>query len=155
MFLSFTTKQSYKIILFEDYIRQFSGKCFPCSWNESFLILVKALKMLLHKVFIWFVNVIFSSIVISRSFTLGESHISISVCNASLWCKQDDLLSGGPRFAATSKMERFVIIVNSFQPLTIITKRSILDVAADLDPPLLLLSTICVISRILTKAIVF
>ena len=35
-------------------------------------------------------------------------------------------------------MERFVIIVNGFQPLTIITKRSILDVAAALDPPLVL-----------------
>ena len=43
---------------------------------------------------------------------------------------------GGSRAAATSKMERFVIIVNSFQPLTIITKRSILDVAAVLNPPL-------------------
>ena len=31
-------------------------------------------------------------------------------------------------------MERFVIIVNVFQLLTIITKRSILDVAAALDP---------------------
>ena len=29
-----------------------------------------------------------------------------------------------------------MIIVNGFQPLTIITKRSILDVAAVLDPPL-------------------
>ena len=36
---------------------------------------------------------------------------------------------GGSRAAATSKMERFVII-------TIITKRSILIVAAALDPPL-------------------
>ena len=43
---------------------------------------------------------------------------------------------GGPRTAATSKMERFGIIVNSFQPLTIITKRSILEVKAVLDPPL-------------------
>ena len=34
---------------------------------------------------------------------------------------------GGSRALATSKMERFVIIVNSFQLLTIITKRSILD----------------------------
>ena len=34
-------------------------------------------------------------------------------------------------------MERFVIIVNGFQPLTIITKRSILGVAVVLDPPLL------------------
>ena len=43
---------------------------------------------------------------------------------------------GGSRTAATSKMERFVIIVNGFQPLTIITKSSTLDVAAVLDPPL-------------------
>ena len=45
-------------------------------------------------------------------------------------------IRGVSRAAATSKMERFVIIVNDFQPLTIITKRSILDVAAALDPPL-------------------
>ena len=45
-------------------------------------------------------------------------------------------IKGGSRAAATAKMERFVITVNGFQPLTIITKRSILDVAAALDPPL-------------------
>ena len=44
---------------------------------------------------------------------------------------------GGPKAAATSKMECFVIIVNGWKPLTIITKRSILDVAAALDPPLM------------------
>ena len=33
-------------------------------------------------------------------------------------------------------MERFVIIVNGFQPLTIITKRLILDDATAPDPPL-------------------
>ena len=33
-------------------------------------------------------------------------------------------------------MESFVIIVNGWKPLTIITKRPILDVAAALDPPL-------------------
>ena len=33
-------------------------------------------------------------------------------------------------------MECFVIIINGFQPLTIITKRCIWDVAAALDPPL-------------------
>ena len=33
-------------------------------------------------------------------------------------------------------MELFVIIVNGFQPLTIITKSSILDVAAVPDPPM-------------------
>ena len=43
---------------------------------------------------------------------------------------------GGSRTAATSKIERFVIIANGFKPLIIITKRSILDVAAVLDPPL-------------------
>ena len=43
---------------------------------------------------------------------------------------------GGSRTVATSKMERFVIIVNGFQTLAIITKRSNLNVAAVLDPPL-------------------
>ena len=43
---------------------------------------------------------------------------------------------GGSRTAATSKIERFVIIVNGWKTLTIITKRSILDVTALLDPPL-------------------
>ena len=43
---------------------------------------------------------------------------------------------GGSRAAATSKMERFVIIVNDWKPLIITTKRSILDVVAALDLPL-------------------
>ena len=43
---------------------------------------------------------------------------------------------GGSRAAATSKMERFVIIVNGFKLLTIITNRSILDVVETVDPPL-------------------
>ena len=43
---------------------------------------------------------------------------------------------GGSRTAATAKMERFVVIVNVWKPLTIFTKRSILNVAADLDPRL-------------------
>ena len=38
--------------------------------------------------------------------------------------------------AATSKMEHFVIIINDWKPLSIITKRSILDAAAALDPSL-------------------
>ena len=33
-------------------------------------------------------------------------------------------------------MGRFVIIVNGWKPLTITTKRSILDATAVLDPPL-------------------
>ena len=50
-------------------------------------------------------------------------------------------IRGGSRAGATSKMECFVIIVNGFQPLTIITKRFTLDVAAALDPLLKLLLT--------------
>ena len=42
----------------------------------------------------------------------------------------------GSRTAATAKMELFVIIVNDWNPLTIITKSSILAVAAVLDPSL-------------------
>ena len=41
---------------------------------------------------------------------------------------------GGYRIAATSKIECFVIILNGFQPLTIIAKHTILDVAVALDP---------------------
>ena len=41
---------------------------------------------------------------------------------------------GGSRTAATFKVELFVIIVNRWKPLTIITKSSTLDVAAVLDP---------------------
>ena len=43
---------------------------------------------------------------------------------------------GRSRAAATSKMECFVIIVNGWNPLTIIKKHSILDGAAALDPSL-------------------
>ena len=50
------------------------------------------------------------------------------------------LYRGGFRPVATSKMKLFVIIVNGFQPLAIITKCSILDVAAVLDSPLLYIS---------------
>ena len=43
---------------------------------------------------------------------------------------------GGFRTPASSKRKRFVIIANGWKPLTIVTKRSILDVAASLHPPL-------------------
>ena len=48
-------------------------------------------------------------------------------------------IRGGSRAAATSKMERFVILVNGWKPLTIITKHSLLDIAAALDPPLFII----------------
>ena len=44
---------------------------------------------------------------------------------------------GGSRTAGTSKMVRFLIMVNGWKPLTFITKRSILDGAAALDLPLI------------------
>ena len=56
----------------------------------------------------------------------------------------EELSKGGSRAAATSKMERFVTLVNGFQPLTIITKRSILEAAAALDPYFTLLHFILV-----------
>ena len=43
----------------------------------------------------------------------------------------------GSRAAAASKMECFLIIVNGWKPLTIITKHPILDAAAAVDPPLI------------------
>ena len=75
----------------------------------------------------------------TRMYTVLKSLISIFVFTMNIEaCSSHETLSrGGSRTAATSKMEHFVIIVNGFQPLIIITKNSILDVATVLDPPLL------------------
>ena len=51
---------------------------------------------------------------------------------------QSYLIRGGS--AAKSKVEIFVIVINGFRPLAIITKSSTFDVAAVLDPPLLMLN---------------
>ena len=51
------------------------------------------------------------------------------------------IIRSGSRTAATTKMELFVIIVNDWKPLTIIRKCSIFDVAAGLDPPLIIISS--------------
>ena len=48
-----------------------------------------------------------------------------------------DINRGGSGTAATSKMKCFVIIVDGFQPLIIITKHSNLEVEAALDPSLI------------------
>ena len=45
-------------------------------------------------------------------------------------------IRGRSRTAAMSKVELFMVIVNGWKPLTIITKRSTLDIVAVLDPPL-------------------
>ena len=52
-----------------------------------------------------------------------------------IWSNRFEI-RGGSKTAATFKMDLFVIIANGWKPLTIITKCSILDVAAVLDPPL-------------------
>ena len=52
-------------------------------------------------------------------------------------CSRYEIIRGGSRTATVSKMERF-LIVNDFQPLNIITKHSISDVAAVVDPPLII-----------------
>ena len=49
-------------------------------------------------------------------------------------------IRGGSSTAATSKMGRFVIIVNGWKPLTIISKGPILEVAPVLDSPLVVLT---------------
>ena len=51
------------------------------------------------------------------------------------WLVMAYISRGGSRTAATFKMECFGIIVNGWKSLTIVTKRSIFDVAAVLDPP--------------------
>ena len=59
---------------------------------------------------------------------------------------------GGSRATVSSKMERFVILFNGFQPLTIITKRSILEVVTALGRMLWLeISTSNKIPEILIK----
>ena len=49
---------------------------------------------------------------------------------------KDAVPRGGSRTAAPSKIELFVIIVNGWKPLSIISKCYILDAAAVLDPSL-------------------
>ena len=59
------------------------------------------------------------------------------------------IFRGGSRTSATSKIERFVIIVNGWKLLTIITKRSILNVAEVLDSPQILCHCFSFFIRIL------
>ena len=67
----------------------------------------------------------------NASLCLGHIAFRITVSVLETICR------GGSRAAATSRMERFVIIVNGWKLLTIITKRSILGVAAALNSQLI------------------
>ena len=64
------------------------------------------------------------------------TNLNSGIANIKLNNFGDEGFRGGSRAAATSKMKYFVTIVKGWKPLTIITKRSILDVTATLDPPL-------------------
>ena len=65
-------------------------------------------------------------------------------------------IRGGSGAAASSKMERFVITVNGFHPLTIITKHSILNVAAVLDPPLKITNDVfSMVAFLFQKVVIF
>ena len=78
-------------------------------------------------------------IAVPKNLEISQENISggeVEVVRKALLLEIYNKLRGGSRAAATSKMEGFVIIVNVFQTLTIITKRSILDVVAALNPPL-------------------
>ena len=83
---------------------------------------------------------------VSKTKTLTQNDILVH--NKHL---NNDRFRGGSRTAATSKMEHFVIIVNGWKTLTIITKRSILDVATVLDPPLRLLFEVNLMFKISNK----
>ena len=82
---------------------------------------------------------------LNLSLSVSEPDVLYLQCSCLFFVLQR-LFTGGSRAAATSKMERFVIIVNGWKPLTIFTKHSILDVAAALDPPLLFLSKTIVLN---------
>ena len=90
----------------------------------------------------WFLNPFkYLSVQFSSCLLAGKTCIHVSCyllilglilkSNVPVFCRNS---RGRSRTAATSKMERLLIIVNGFQLLTIITKRSILDVVAVLDP---------------------
>ena len=72
----------------------------------------------------------------SKTFGIPERFF---FAESSLQMLRTQILRGGFRTAATSKVELFGIIINGFQPLTIMTKSSTLDVAVVLEPPLILL----------------
>ena len=100
--------------------------------------LKKNIKFLWCKILIWILiqfKIFRSRINILEYFSPNNSlssELNQKDVNTSIFIP--NLLRGESRTAAISKMEHFVIIVNGFQPLTIITKRSILDVTAVLDP---------------------
>ena len=79
---------------------------------------------------------------------LVQTFVDVIKSKSLNFLKFEYLKRGGSRTAATPKMERFVI-TDFWKPLTIIAKRSILDVAAALDPLLFKISGYLKISTLL------
>ena len=93
---------------------------------------------------VWNGNVYFDHVVVYLYSYISkkDKRPKTNLRNMLIWClkrRKNVLCRGGSRTIETSKIEHFVIIVvNGWKPLTIITKSSILDAAAVLDPPLLM-----------------
>ena len=83
----------------------------------------------------------YSSILILENILYNNLNTSGLYCRVTMECRRNledpyhEVTRGGSRTAATSKVELFVIIVNGFQPLFIISKIFTLNVAAVLDLP--------------------
>ena len=96
---------------------------------------------------------------IAQSYQCKQNIESWNICGHLR--SQNSIDRGGSRTAATSKIEHFVLIVNGFQLLPIITKCCILDVAAVPDPSLidvpswLVLSTFLINRFVRNRSIVF
>ena len=119
--------------LFPEEFKNFLDNNSPSNYFLILHLNIRSIKKNFEKIklFLKFIDLTFSVICFSETWLYA-----LSITRDSLHELPNYTSRGGSRAAATSKMERFVIIVNGFQPLTIITKRSILDVAAALDPPL-------------------
>ena len=109
---------------------------FVCKCNSKYDLLMLSIKNLWR--YLLFNFSVVSSTKIELLAGMNTSKV-IGTASGEGWryqAKTNYFIRGGSRATATSRMKHFVIIVNSFQPLTIITKRFILDIAAALDRPL-------------------
>ena len=92
------------------------------------------LLLTLNKLMLAYLRKIFD---VHAFFKTKLSFIPLSFILLSFLVQVRAISRGGSRTAATSKMEHFLIIVNGFQQLAIMTKSSILNVATVLDPSLI------------------
>ena len=67
-------------------------------------------------------------------FKSNNYYVLMNFCQSGLHLRE--VSRSRSKAVSASKMDHFVIIANGWKPLTIITKRSVLDVASALDSPL-------------------